>query len=203
MPLGYALAPVDPAGDAGTLGVPNGEVQSPGKLQGDAQAPAESARDAGTPGGRHIQASCQPLVDAPATVGDFEPAETADIPQLDGAEPGLDTLCDPHSGHVFNAVNCKHESNKCQYRRRVIDNPMNYGHIKEILMSNLKIRKYVLISLPNNNVSFQMITDYIPLSGYSMNHYVWQKSILVNNIVYFFQNCLPFPSLCSKSYLVR
>ena len=31
----------------------------------------------------------KPLVDAPATLGDFEPA---DIPQLDGADPDLDTL---------------------------------------------------------------------------------------------------------------
>ena len=53
-------------------------------------------------------------------MGDFEPAETADIPQLDGVDPYLDTLCEPHSGHVFNAVDCKHESDKCQYRGNVI-----------------------------------------------------------------------------------
>ena len=78
---------------------------------------AESASDAGTPGGR---GEIQAMVDAPATLGDFKPAETADISQLDGADPDLDTLCDPHSGHVFNAVNCKHESDQCQYRGRVI-----------------------------------------------------------------------------------
>ena len=68
---------------------------------GDAPAPAEPARDAGTPGGREIQAPGKPPGDAPAPVGDLEPAETADIPQLDGADPDLDTLFDPHSGHVF------------------------------------------------------------------------------------------------------
>ena len=74
----------------------------------------------GPPGGREIQAPGKPLVIAPATLGDFESAETADISQLDRADPDLDTLCDPHSGHVFNAVNCKHESDKCQYIGSVI-----------------------------------------------------------------------------------
>jgi hypothetical protein len=157
MPLGDAPAPVDHAGDAGTLGVPRGGVQAPGQPQGDASAPAESARDAGTPGGRYIQAPGKPLVDAPATVGNLEPAETADIPQLDGADPDLDTLCDPHSGYVFNAVNCKHESDECQYRGSVIIpgyaksdldilndyckkacGNLNYGHIKENLNEQYK-----------------------------------------------------------------
>ena len=61
------------------------------------------------------------LVDAPATVRDFEPAETAVIPHLDGADPDLDNPCNPHgSGHVCSMLNCKHESDKCQYRGRVI-----------------------------------------------------------------------------------
>ena len=58
----------------------------------------------GPPGGREIQAPGKPLVIAPAI----------------GRDPDLDTLCDPHSGHVFNAVNCKHESDQCQYIGSVI-----------------------------------------------------------------------------------
>ena len=36
-------------------------------------------------------------------------AESTDIPQLDGADPDPDNVCDPHSGYVFNAVNCKND----------------------------------------------------------------------------------------------
>jgi hypothetical protein len=87
----------------------------------------------------------------------LEPAKTADIPQLDGADPDLDTLFDPHSGHVFNAVNCKKESEKCQYRGRVIIpgyeksdlhnlndycmnvcGNLNYGHIEESIKEQFK-----------------------------------------------------------------
>ena len=73
-------------------------IQVPGQPQGDAPASAEPARDARTPGGQEIQAPGKPLGDALAPVGDLEPAKTADIPQLDGADPDLDTLFDPHSG---------------------------------------------------------------------------------------------------------
>ena len=53
---------------------------------------AEPARDAGTPGGREIRA----MVGAPATLGDFNPAENADIPQLVEQTP-ISTLSVIHS----------------------------------------------------------------------------------------------------------
>ena len=125
-----------------------------GRCPGPCRKPT---RDAGTPRGREIQYPGKPLGDAPAPVRDFEPAETANIPQLDGADPDLDTLCDPHSGHFFNAENCKKESEKCQYRGTLIipgyiksdlhnlnDYCMkvcanlNYGHIQESLNEQFK-----------------------------------------------------------------
>ena len=94
------------------------------------------------------------LGDAPAPV-DPAGAESADIPQLEGADPGPDNVCDPHSGYVFNAVNCKNETEECQYRDpRLCKNDLDkinnycmkvcknlnsvYGHIEESLHEKFK-----------------------------------------------------------------
>ena len=86
-----------------------GEIRAPGKPLGDAPAPVYSASDAGTPGGPQGESPGMILGGAPAPV-DPAVAESADIPQLDGADPDPDNVCGPHSGYVFNAVICKHET---------------------------------------------------------------------------------------------
>ena len=59
------------------------------------------------------------LSDALAPV-DLAGAESANIPQLDWVDPDPDNVCDPHSVHAFNAVNCKNETEECQYRGKEI-----------------------------------------------------------------------------------